>query len=103
MSEALSVAFVKLVDWATTKGAQSIKDLPGCWEHDIDAHWWVAINGKGQSTDCSRQVAVPAYHAYLEFNGFPAGLIAPNGGVLADGSVANEEALLAALAEAMTP
>lgn len=94
--------FVAIAEYATRHGAQSIKDLPGCWEVQIDARWWIAVNGHDVPTPCSRGgEPVPPWSAYIEFNGWPAGLIsARDGGCLAAGELANEATFRAALAAA---
>lgn len=46
---------------------------------------------------CTEGVTVEPFHCYIEFNGWPAGVVAPWGGVIAAGDVANEAAFLAAV------
>lgn len=67
-----------------------IKDHPGCWEHQIDERWWIAFNGHPAPKDCSTGETVPAYNAYIKFNGLPAGIMSPYGGSIAAGEAANE-------------
>lgn len=86
-----------IADWSMARGAKSIKDLPGCWESAIDEHWWLAINGHKTPTRCSRGAEVPPFSAWLEFNGWPAGVVDGAGWCVAAGSIANESALRAAL------
>ena len=93
----LPALFVALSDYAYRRGARSIKDLPGCWEADLPRGWWMAVNGHGKTIRCSRRVKVPPYSVYLEFNGWPAGEVGANGGWIAAGSIANEDALLTLL------
>jgi len=99
-----SEAFSLIVTLALATGAKSIVDLPGCWEHQIDAQWWVAVNGHKKPRMCSTGTDVPPFTAYLTFNEWPAGFIDVHGGILAAGAAANEdtlcEALVAALAAA---
>lgn len=94
----LSAVFLKLADLALAHGIKGIKQLPACWEVQIDEHWWAAVNGHDKPTACSRSVMpVPAFSAYLQFNGWPAGMLDPFGGFLAAGHLANEANLIAAI------
>jgi hypothetical protein len=97
----ISEAFNAVVDLALSLGVRSIKDLPACWEHQVDEYWFIAINGhnapKFARQTASGETEVPPFHCYIEFNGFPAGLITPYDGIIAAGSVANEDAFIAAL------
>lgn len=45
MSENVCEAFAKLCDLALTLGAGPMNKHPSCWEHQVDAKWWVAFNG----------------------------------------------------------
>lgn len=93
-------AFGRLVELALATGATSIKDLPGCWEHDVDGRWWVAVNAHGEPVKCSHGVEVEPFRAYVEFDGWPAGVLTPDGGEFAAGSEANEDTFIAALVAA---
>ena len=88
---------VYVADFALARGAASIKDLPGCWESDVDGHWWLAVNGHAETFKCSRGIDVPPYTIYVEFNGWPAGMIDAGGGEIAAGALANEDTLTKAL------
>lgn len=70
--------------------------LSGCWERQI-GRWWIAVNGHDQPVKCSKGAAVGAFECYVEYNGWPAGIFNPYGGVLAAGSCANEDVFLAAV------
>ena len=89
--------FVAITEYALRQGVTNIKDLPRCWECQIDSQWWIALNGHPEPTLCSRKVKVRPFTAYLEFNGWPAGDVDPYGGIIAAGTLANEDNLLAAL------
>lgn len=94
----LSTLFLKLADLALAHGVKGIKHLPACWEVQIDERWWVAVNGHEVPVECSRAgQPVPAFSAYVEFNGWPAGVLDPFGGFLAAGHLANEANLTAAI------
>lgn len=73
----------------------------GCWEHQVDSRWWIAVNGHKQPMPCSHGPEVEPYHAYIEFNGWPAGIINPFEGTLATGEAANEQTLCEALEKAI--
>lgn len=96
MSDEISLAFASVCELATTLGARNIKDLPGCWETQIDGRWYVAVNGHNVETKTSRGAEVPPFHCYVEFNGWPAGIFSPRGGVIAAGAAANEDTFVAA-------
>lgn len=100
MTEAICEAFGEIVTLALARGVYRINALPGCWELELDEHWWLAVNGHREVTRCSRGVDVQPFSAYVEFNGWPAGVFTPAGGVLAAGTLANEATLIAALRRA---
>lgn len=98
MSDRYSEVFVALVSWSQSLGAKSIKDLPGCWESHVGGSgWWVAINGHDVPTKNTHGGVVPPFSAWIEWNGWPAGLVGPRGGTLVVGEAANEDSLIAAL------
>ena len=86
---------------AEAMGVRNIKALPGCWEVVIDEQWWLAVNGHKEPTACSpsdgRSVAVPPYSVYVEFNGWPAGILNIGGDEIVAGAAANEDALIDAI------
>lgn len=92
--------FGAIVDLAAALRVTRINQLPGCWEHAIDELWWLALNGHRTPVRCSRGVVVEPFHAYVEWNGWPAGVLSPDGGLLAAGALANEDALIEALRKA---
>lgn len=98
----IAAVFAAVCELAIASGAESIKDLPGCWNATVDEHWRVALNGH----DADRPAweggpDVPPYCAFVEFNGWPAGMLSAHGGAIAAGEIANEDALLAALRRAI--
>lgn len=93
-------------------GLKDLHKLPGCWEHQVDEHWWLAFNAHGERGKCSQSAGssdIPAFTIYFEFNGWPAGMVGPDGGTLCAGAAANEDKLIEALdaaialATAVTP
>ncbi len=93
----VSEAYYELAMFGLSTGVQNLAEIPGCWESKIDDKWWVAANGHKVEHECSRGVAVPSFHFYVVYNGWPAGIIGPYGGTIAAGDAANEDALIAAL------
>ena len=93
----ISPLFSRIIDLMLARGISNIKDLPGCAELRIDKQWEIAVNGHREPMKCSHGTEVPAHAAYLQFNGWPAGIITPYGGVVAAGSLANESTLLEAI------
>ena len=89
--------FILLAKLAEKDGAAHINNLPGCWERQIGKHWWVAINAHGEAKKCTKGAEVEPINCYVEFNGWPAGVFTPFGGVIAAGDAANEETLTSAI------
>lgn len=90
-------AFAKIAKLGCALGVSDIYKLPGCWELQIDDQWWIAMNGHKTPTKDSHGFEVPPFHAAVEYNGWPAGIISPAGGIIAAGSCANENTFIAAL------
>jgi hypothetical protein len=86
--------------YAIRHGHAPINRLVGCLEVQVDSRWWIAANGHRTPTKCSKGVEVAPFEIYIEFNGWPAGMVSPFDGVLAAGSIANEAALVKVLREA---
>lgn len=93
----ISAVFAGIGALASQLGVANIRELPGCWEIQIDEQWFIAVNGHKDERRCSKGARVPFAHAYVEYNGWPAGIINPYGGILAAGDCANEQALIAAI------
>ena len=90
--------------YAKRAGVAAISQRPGCWEVDIDGHWWFARSPygrqRGHATDeaCSRGPWVLPFGVYVEYNGSPAAVLDVNGdGLFAAGEGANADAFVAAL------
>jgi hypothetical protein len=82
-----------LLAYAMFNGATSIAMKEGLWENKVDEHWVVKCNGKPHKVD-----NIPAFSWYIEFNGWPAGIMSIMGdGVLCAGEAGNEENLRQAL------
>ena len=92
----IATTFAKIVELTEHLGIRALNKLPGCWVHKIDDQWKIALNGHSEDTRHDGH-NVPAYTAYVEYNGWPAGFVAPNGGILAAGDAANEATFIAAI------
>ncbi len=88
--------FEAIVLMCARLGVTGIDKLPGCWEHQIDDQWWVAVNPHLEDVRSSRGLTVPPFSAYVEYNGWPAGIIQPLGGEFAVGEGANTQTFIAA-------
>jgi len=105
MAEKISEAFLKLASLAEHDGSAPLNTLDGCWTRQIGKQWWVAINGHNEARPASSPngaskelpFQVEPFHCYVEFNGWPAGILTPYGGTLAAGEAANEDTLIAAI------
>ena len=102
----IAEVFEKMMDLHTALTLPSVNMMPGhVWMHQVDTHWFVAMNGNCESVtlgpdDGSAYPMLCPVHPFccgVWFNGFYAGEFDYHGGVLVSGSVANEEALIAAI------
>ena len=73
----------------------------GCWECEIDPRWHVAVNGHKDAREATDTTSVPPFSAYVKFNGWPAGIIDPFGGCMAQGAIANEDTFIEAVEAAI--
>ena len=87
---------VKITDLALALNAEPINQYPDCWECKIDNHWTIAVNGH-RVPKMWNDIVVQPFHVYVEFCGFPAGMISAFGGIIAAGGMANEDTLIAAI------
>jgi hypothetical protein len=94
---------VKIADFALARGVRSIKDLPGCWHYKVDEQWEMWLNGHREPVTLGHGPEVPPFSAYIEFNGWPAGVTDAAGGWFAAGSIANLDAFERALDSAEMP
>ena len=101
----ISTVFALLCQLWGVLGHPPINQFPGCWELQIDDEWWVAINGHGEARKTATtprggiegEHDCPPFTALLYYNGWPAGVFDPYGGVCAAGEGANEDTLVAAI------
>ncbi len=96
MTQEMTEVFSKVVDLAQALGVESINELDGCWTYQVSDKWLLKVNGHGREVD-----GVPAFHGYVEYNGWPAGVFSAQGGTIAGGANANEDALIEALDQAI--
>lgn len=95
-ADQVSEAFVLLAELALAEG---VADTPlGIWERAFDP-WHVSLNRDNIARKNVRGLEVPPYSAMVTFNGWPAGIIDPRGGILAAGAAANEDTFIAAIKE----
>jgi len=92
-----SAVFLEVINFAEALGVHDICHLPGCWEHQVDEHWWIAANGHTEDMVCSSGATVPPAMVFIRFNGWPAGFVGPREGCMASGAMVNEETFIAAL------
>ena len=97
----VSEAFDKIAQLVIKLGAHPMTRYPDCWEHDLDEHWKISINGHREPRKNSVGVTIEPFHCYVEFNGWPAGMFNPKGGSIAAGTVANEDEFIRAIEKAI--
>jgi hypothetical protein len=97
MSDGISEVFIAIMAYAEKQGVRRINELDGCWEFSPAEGWFLAVNGHDVPKRCSKNADVPPFHAYVEWHGWPAGIVGPKSGILAAGTEANEDNLIAAL------
>ena len=89
--------FLKVANLALALGVEKINILPGCWEHQVDGHWRIKVNGHTEPID-----GINPHEMMVWFNGWPVGIIHPiAGGVIAAGPLAKENTFIAALDAAL--
>ena len=93
----VSEAFAKIARLGCILKAEPLNKWPGGLEIAIDERWWIAVNGHNETTKCSKGADVLPFHAWIEYNGWPAGMVSPTGGIIATGSCANENTFIEAL------
>ena len=68
-----------------------------CW-HRIVGDWEIWVNrGKKPQKKEPGSPSIEPYSAYIEWKGWPAGIIDPYGGIIAAGEGANEDSFIAAI------
>ena len=87
---------LKIIDLAEALKVIPINAHPDCWECKIDKRWTIAVNGH-REPKMWNDIVIQPFHVYVEYNGFPAGIISSAGGIIAAGSLANEKTLMEAI------
>lgn len=83
-TDQISEAFLRIAERMTrVHGIPLPKRL--CEVGDKDKGWHAALNPTNAMLD-----DIPPFSAVVHWNGFPAGIIDPRGGILAAGELANE-------------
>ena len=100
MSDNVCQAFAKLCDLCIALDAAPANKHAGCWEQQVDPRWWIAFNGHPEAKKTSKGQDVDPFHCYVEYNGWPAGVFTPYGGIIAAGEGANEDTFIAAMERA---
>ncbi len=96
MEEKKSLAEL-LLEYALSQDATKLHLLPGLWESRIDDHWLVKCNRHEETIN-----NLPPFSWYIEYNGWPAGIMGIRGdGVICAGEAANEQTLMAAILKKM--
>ena len=94
---AVPECFIKVAELAIKLGAAPLNKNAGCWEHRVDEDWSITLNPHDYDVD-----DIPPFCMAITYNGWPAGLVSPaNGGVIAAGASANEDAFIEALEQAI--
>ena len=96
----ISELFSTIAEWAISRGADKLNELPGCWEEDwlFDGRKAVvSINGRPKPTKNSVGLELGPYQACIAVNDMPMALCDPVGGVLVGAFVGMEDDLIHAL------
>lgn len=85
-------------------GLKNLREqFPGqCWTHQLDEAWWFALNPHGtpceaKPPDWNIATVVNPFDVLVTYNGWPAGMFGPSGGLIAAGEGANVFTFAAAL------
>lgn len=90
-------AFSAICDLCIALGGAPLNKHAACWECKVDDRWSIAINGHKETKHSDLGVDVEPFCCYVQYNGWPAGIFDPSGGVIAAGEGANETTFLAAI------
>lgn len=95
-------AFMVVAELFGALGVTDARNVEGCIEHQINDQWFVALNGHSEPCVCSKSnIPVEPFTIYVEFNGWPAGVLNPYDGCIAAGELANETTFIAAVKESI--
>lgn len=83
----MTEAYSCVVDLGLALGLRNVGQMNKCWEHQVDDDWWIALNPKPEPIKCSKDIEVPGGNIWIEYRGFPAGIIGFNDGrMVGDGT-----------------
>jgi hypothetical protein len=75
-----------------------IREMPGgVWRRTIGESWRIVFNGTPEAKKPEDAPELPPFGIYVEYNGWPAGILHPSGGIIAAGEGANENTFIAAI------
>lgn len=95
----ICASFILCCQLAELNGVQSIRDLPGCWEHQMDKDWHLSFNGHSHAVKNSAGESVMPFHVFAQHSSLlTLAIISPVGGMLVG---AREEELIGALENAI--
>lgn len=95
-------AYAVVIKYALAKGDKNLNERPGLVYYRFGDEWELWANPHREIYKTPLGVNVDPFTFYVEFNGFPAGVLAPNGGWIAAGDLANEDSFIEAV-KAETP
>jgi len=81
----ITEAFSIVMQLAEKLGVRKINEIEGCWEVDVNESWSLSLNGHKESTKDSSGCEVPPFEMSITYNGLPAGIIGPTGGIIFSG------------------
>ena len=96
----VSEAFGVICELGIALGIRPLNEHPGCWAHQIDDFWFVAVNGHDESR-MYQTIEIPPFHAYVAYDGWPAAMFTPRGGEFVVTNVVNEDAFIRAVRAAI--
>lgn len=95
----IAIAFVRLAELAVLLDVKFNQgDVGKAWEYTIieeggRPEWKIAVNGHRHAitSPLFEGTIIPSCRAHVTYNGWPWGILAPNGGECMNGSYANED------------
>jgi hypothetical protein len=86
-----------IAELCLARGVRDIKSMPGLCHVVVDELWQCWVNGHRETLYTEDGAAVEPYHAYVEFNGWPAGIVSAAGCEFVAGALANVATFVAAV------
>lgn len=77
----IAKAFMRVVDLGVARGMADIAKTPGCQQLDFGM-WALSLNPHLEPTKNADGVEVPMGSVFVQYNGWPAGIIGMDGGCL---------------------